>query len=178
MKIKTLSVQQPYAAFICAGVKTVENRTWNTDYRGRMLIHACGDEYSFFGDGHLPQSFLDKWYDYTEKSGDECICSDNAPESIKYICSLMAKILQFYGISQDDPTPIQEWIRPAVKEHGFFFQTRSIIGECVLADIVKDSDSEFAKPDHYHWILTDPVWYDRPIVDVIGRQRLWNFNLV
>jgi hypothetical protein len=27
MLVKTLSVKQPYAAFICAGIKTVENRT-------------------------------------------------------------------------------------------------------------------------------------------------------
>ncbi len=40
-KINTLSVQQPYALLEVMGVKDVENRTWKTDFRGRLYIHAC-----------------------------------------------------------------------------------------------------------------------------------------
>ncbi|HET6574425.1 MAG TPA: ASCH domain-containing protein [Fimbriiglobus sp.] len=35
-----LSVKQPWAALLAAGVKTVEVRTWPTARRGRLLIHA------------------------------------------------------------------------------------------------------------------------------------------
>jgi hypothetical protein len=35
-----LSVKQPWAALIVAGVKVVEVRTWGTRRRGRVLIHA------------------------------------------------------------------------------------------------------------------------------------------
>jgi hypothetical protein len=35
-----LSVKQPWAALLVAGVKTVEVRTWPTARRGRVLIHA------------------------------------------------------------------------------------------------------------------------------------------
>jgi hypothetical protein len=35
-----LSVKQPWAALIVAGLKTVEVRTWPTRRRGRVLIHA------------------------------------------------------------------------------------------------------------------------------------------
>lgn len=38
--MKTISVRQPYATLICSGVKPIENRSWNTDFRGRVLIHA------------------------------------------------------------------------------------------------------------------------------------------
>jgi hypothetical protein len=38
--IKVLSVRQPWAYLICAGFKNIENRTWKTDYRGRLYIHA------------------------------------------------------------------------------------------------------------------------------------------
>jgi conserved domain protein len=40
--MKTLSIQQPWASLIVAGLKDVENRTWKTNYRGRVLIHASG----------------------------------------------------------------------------------------------------------------------------------------
>ena len=38
--MKTLSVRNPYAALIVAGIKTIENRSWSTRYRGPLLIHA------------------------------------------------------------------------------------------------------------------------------------------
>lgn len=37
---RALSVQQPYAGLIVAGIKDVENRTWGTAYRGELVIHA------------------------------------------------------------------------------------------------------------------------------------------
>lgn len=37
---KALSIRQPYAWLIVAGHKPVENRTWTTNYRGPLLIHA------------------------------------------------------------------------------------------------------------------------------------------
>lgn len=38
--MKTLSFQQPWATLIAMGLKDIENRTWNTDFRGKFLIHA------------------------------------------------------------------------------------------------------------------------------------------
>lgn len=35
-----LSVRQPWAHLIVSGQKDCENRTWQTDYRGPLLIHA------------------------------------------------------------------------------------------------------------------------------------------
>jgi activating signal cointegrator 1 len=38
--MKALTICQPYAQLIAAGEKLVENRTWQTHYRGPLLIHA------------------------------------------------------------------------------------------------------------------------------------------
>lgn len=38
--MKALSIRQPYAWLIANGFKDVENRTWRTDFRGQVLIHA------------------------------------------------------------------------------------------------------------------------------------------
>ena len=38
--MKALSIRQPWAELIVAGLKDIENRTWPTDYRGPVLIHA------------------------------------------------------------------------------------------------------------------------------------------
>lgn len=39
-KYKVLSVRQPYASLLVAGLKDVENRSRATNYRGTVLIHA------------------------------------------------------------------------------------------------------------------------------------------
>ncbi len=36
--MKALSIKQPWANMIASGVKTIETRTWCTDYRGSLLI--------------------------------------------------------------------------------------------------------------------------------------------
>ena len=43
MQVKVLSVKNPFAYLILQGGKDVENRTWTTDYRGRLYIHVSGD---------------------------------------------------------------------------------------------------------------------------------------
>lgn len=40
---KALTVTQPYASLIAAGVKRYETRSWSTKYRGPVLIHAAKD---------------------------------------------------------------------------------------------------------------------------------------
>jgi len=38
--MKTVTIKQPYASLICEGIKKIENRTWPTKYRGRVLVHS------------------------------------------------------------------------------------------------------------------------------------------
>ena len=38
--MKALTIKQPYASLIVNGYKRVEFRTWKTNYRGKILIHA------------------------------------------------------------------------------------------------------------------------------------------
>lgn len=38
--MRVLSIRQPWATLIVLGIKNVENRTWTTNYRGVVLIHA------------------------------------------------------------------------------------------------------------------------------------------
>lgn len=39
--MKTLTLTQPYADLIANGDKRVETRSWSTEYRGPLLIHAA-----------------------------------------------------------------------------------------------------------------------------------------
>jgi hypothetical protein len=44
--MKAISIRQPYAWAIIFGGKDVENRTWNTKYRGELAIHASSTRIS------------------------------------------------------------------------------------------------------------------------------------
>ena len=38
--MKALSIRQPWAWLIVNGYKDIENRTWSTNFRGRVYVHA------------------------------------------------------------------------------------------------------------------------------------------
>lgn len=46
--MKALSIKQPYATFIIDEQKYKEHRTWNTSFRGPVLIHASKIPDKFF----------------------------------------------------------------------------------------------------------------------------------
>lgn len=52
--MKALSIRQPWAWLIVNGGKDIENRTWLTKFRGRLLVHASKGmtqaEYAFAAD--------------------------------------------------------------------------------------------------------------------------------
>lgn len=40
--MKAITIKQPWASLIVHGIKDIENRTWRTNFRGRVLIHTAG----------------------------------------------------------------------------------------------------------------------------------------
>ncbi len=38
--MRVLSLTEPYATLIKNGIKTIETRSWKTNYRGKLYIHA------------------------------------------------------------------------------------------------------------------------------------------
>lgn len=57
--MKALTVKQPWASLIVDGIKDIENRTWPTKFRGRILIHAGAkpdkEPYMLFNDEQLEE---------------------------------------------------------------------------------------------------------------------------
>ena len=62
--MKALSIRQPWAGAILAGLKTIETRTWATAYRGPLLIHAGKkpmDRETALATAHWAQGTPDVW---------------------------------------------------------------------------------------------------------------------
>lgn len=45
--MKTITIKQPWAWLEIEGIKDIENRTWPTNYRGRVLIHAAAKSWTW-----------------------------------------------------------------------------------------------------------------------------------
>jgi hypothetical protein len=59
--VKAITVRQPFASRLVHGTKRVENRSWSTPVRGRILIHAGATPHDLFARHrmeHLPMKAL------------------------------------------------------------------------------------------------------------------------
>lgn len=52
--MKALSIKQPWASLIAHGIKDIENRTWKTNFRGRIFIHSTS-KISYYKDMSIVQ---------------------------------------------------------------------------------------------------------------------------
>jgi hypothetical protein len=157
---------------ICTGVKTVENRTWKTEYRGKILIHASGDSFAYPDFKYLPKDYQKELIDRSDRNN-----WNDASQSMLNYCELLNMAYSFYGKDINNQEPPEKWLRAAVKERGFFMPAMAIIGECDLVDIVRNSADPFAESGCYHWMLDNAYLYDKPIINVVGKLRLWNYTL-
>lgn len=163
--MKCLSVKQPYASAIIFGLKDVENRTWTTQYRGRILIHSTKDLVSVFDikDYKLFPLITD------------LNCNYNAERNI------FKEPSKYYYTKDDDIiaarifSPEEEMEEDFYLANGDGFEHSTILGEVDLIDVVTDSDSRWAVPGMYHWVLSNPQKCDLKIPQVRGRLRLWDF---
>lgn len=124
---KAISIKQPWAYLICAGIKDVENRTWATKYRGRVYIHASGTSWA--------------WYK---------VCN--------YLTDKMADVFEKMGFNG-------KWLRD--------LHVSAIIGHVDIVNCI-GSDSIWAEPNCFHWILRNPVLFDKPILNVKGKLSFWD----
>ena len=170
--MKTLSVHQPYATLICSGVKTVENRTWVTNHRGKILIHASGDEFAWPDASYLPKSIISALMPYQGKCDITGICQVGQ----KY-ADLLKRVFAHYH-QEFDPTSDLAWLKQAVKDHGFALPSQCIIGEVDIVDVCKNYTDDFSDHSCYNWVLANPIMYDKPIVNVVGRLRLWDHEVI
>ena len=168
--MKTISIRQPFASLICCGIKTIENRSWKTTYRGKLLIHASGKALSWPTFDFLPRDFVkgyQKYYGTPIKA---------MPREYASFVKWIGELSSFYHL-ENIPFNQPEDIKDCTKKYGFAFVTQAIIGEADLIDIIQNSKEVFAIPGNYHWVMGNPVLYEKPILNVMGKLRLWEYEL-
>lgn len=188
MKKLALSIKNPYSYLVCTGAKWVENRTWKTDYRGRIYIHSSG-EYKCDMiplKKVVPELTLSEFLTARQKynlAGDELKEAlqrdfDDVHKDLLSFVSAYDRLIRHYeGFYGCDLSKLEKSDYEKVfKEKGYCFDNFRIIGHVDLVDIVENADSDWAEDKLYNWIFDNPVLYDSPVVNVKGKLRLFDVS--
>ena len=167
--MKTLSIRQPFASLICRGIKTIENRSWDTTYRGQLLIHASGKPLAWPTLYFLPHDFVKGYQKYYGTD------INTMPKEYAFFIKWIEELNCFYHL-ENKPFNQPEDIKNRVKNYGFALPVQAIIGEAELVDIVRNSKEVFAIQGNYHWVMANPVLYEKPIINVMGKLKLWEYK--
>lgn len=150
MKEKAISIKQPWAYLICAGIKDVENRTWATKYRGRVYIHAS--------------SQIAK-HEFTWEQSSELA----KHEELDIVCSAIIGHVDIVDCVVNNQSI---W---AEKSN---FLSRTFVDPEIhnLSEWITDDNNNIVhkKDAIYNWVLANPVLFDKPILNVKGKLSFWD----
>jgi hypothetical protein len=181
MEVTCLSVPSPRSYLICAGIADVENRGFDTDYRGTLHIHSTG-RYAFRGMPDMseyPVPLIHEFDDYMnriaemDQTGTYISIPDGGVRiALKNEATQPERAVAEYGLLADvyaayraDPN------RP-------YLLVKAIIGTVELVDIIEGSKSPWAEEGYKHWVLDNAVLFDEPVTGVTGsRTGLWKYQL-
>jgi hypothetical protein len=151
--MKVLSLLQPWASLVVMGKKQIETRSWNSTYRGPLLIHAsCG-----------------KYYGKTNRIKCRDLCMDNIWFN-EYITARDYDALPFGAIIGQ--VNLIETVKTDKILFCNSFRTKGHRWEL--------TDEELAFGDYtegrYGWLFSDAVKFDEPL-PAKGEIILWDYDL-
>jgi hypothetical protein len=154
--MKTITIKQPWASLIVKqdtknpgfGIKPIENRTWPTKFRGRVLIHASANT-AEFTDLLAVSSEL---YIYS------CSLRDNHEEFKKYPHSAIVGSVEIIDCVLNHESV---WA-----EHKAIVQ-RKIKGQKIFVEVPV-----------YNWVLANPILFENPIENIKGRLSFWDYDTI
>lgn len=95
--MKAISILQPWASLIAAGHKTIETRSWRTDHRGLLAIHA----------GKRDHECLARWNEEPFRSVLYSMGA-RAPRDLPYGAIIaVAELIAVRPVEHLDPSPLE-----------------------------------------------------------------------
>lgn len=140
----TLSIKQPWAYLICAGIKDIENRGWKCPekYIGqRVLIHASAKEVGYFN-------------------------------NILNFDQLRAVLVKHESFSMFRSKLQYGAIIGSVEIADCVINHESIWAERTETAYLGKLTIQCQQPI-YNWVLKNPILFDKPILNVKGKLRFW-----
>ena len=168
--MKAISIKQPWASLIAHGIKDIENRTWKTNYRGKILIHASASwvikPLNQINYGYL---FSDDQWEMIRRDYRRSLNALLNPNETIYPIPVSAIIgevdivdcvINHSSIWAEKTNTIHK--KPSSKDI-------NLRGYAALKMYQRN------KPI-YNWVLANAVLYNEPILNVKGKLSFWEFE--
>jgi hypothetical protein len=149
LNLKALTIKQPWASLIALGEKKIETRSWKTNYRGPILIHAGKQVNNWICHQDPYLKVLNKH---------NIILSSDLPKGELIAKSNLVDCVKMVRLELDD-------------------EGKDMISILENGKVVLDNELKFGdySTGRYAWILED-IKQIKPI-SVKGQLSLWNYNL-
>ena len=185
--MKTISIKQPYASLICSGIKDIENRTWKCPekYIGkRVLIHASGAKmnslFNHLAKEQLELTHIKLGYEY---DFDKVFTKSAIIGSVEIVDCIInhpsiwaEKPNHDYGAicHKNKCEQFVEWDFG----HGIC-KSCKLVGQSYIVDTVPPDCiyKKYMPKPTYNWVLANPILFDKPILNVKGKLRFWDYEL-
>jgi hypothetical protein len=163
--LKALTLTQPWASFVAAGVKGLETRSWSTNYRGPLAIHAAAQFPAWAralcdpGPGHAAATQA-AFRAALRQAGIQGPSWDGRRYSTGQLpCGVVLAVARLVNVVRIGPC----LRHPAERQ--------------LLPDDIPPTELPFGDytPGRFAWRLEDVVVLARPVV-VRGAQRLWDWK--
>lgn len=151
--MKACSIKQPWASLIAYGIKDIENRTWKTNFRGRIYIHASG-----------------RWVQRPSDMNTFALLYNDAQWM-----EIIKKHENFSSFLVANPQ-----VDPKLPLSAIIGEVDIV--DCVInhpsiwAEKTETSAGYPIKHIIYNWVLANAVIYDEPILNVKGKLSLWEYE--
>lgn len=157
--MKAITIHQPWASLIAVGAKRYETRSWQTNYRGPIAIHA-GKKHAFYSFEEMDPAAKHSAIEILEESGYRWAVTDLPRGAI----IAKAELIGCYKITSwcDDEHPCI--FKPISWKDN---ERISITGnELLFGDWT---------PGRYAWELVD-IWRPPRPIDARGAHRIWDWT--
>ncbi|MCT4181824.1 ASCH domain-containing protein [Elizabethkingia anophelis] len=158
--MKALSIKQPWASLITLGIKPIENRTWRTNFRGRIYVHSSMNLPKYHWGLLSPEQY---------KQAMDSLIDGKLREELHLGAIIGEVYIVDCVINHPSIWAEKSLVRPNIEDY------RNEEGGNIELfrhnfELYKNS-----KPI-WNWVLANPVMYDEPILNVKGKLSLWDFN--
>lgn len=159
--MKAITIKQPWASLIVTprkynptlGVKNIENRTWATKFRGRVLVHASAK-------GWIWKSV----FNYLSHAARDVMAV------LGYDASWLKQLPTSAIIGS------VEIVDCVINHHSIWAEKSPDYSPNHNGGIPAMHGCKKYKPT-YNWVLANPILFDTPITGVKGKLSFWEYDL-
>ena len=158
--MKVISILQPWASLIIEGHKKIETRSWNTKYRGELLIHAS----KAWGKRQFmlnQEPFFKEFYDKLEPlTGGIYTGLPGIP-----LGAIIGKVNLVSTIETEEL-----WSNQSIGDGCYNEWT-------IHEEFGGSKELAFGdySPNRFGWLLSDPIIFEKPI-PAKGKLGLWEYD--